>query len=94
MRTFFIIVRKDGDRFCVWESNIPGLFLETGNWDDMKDAIEDIAPELIISNANFKDEDRDNTEIRVCIENGDDVNAINHPGRLVEQSSEQYVMVV
>ena len=66
-RTFHTRVQKYQDRWCVWESDIPGLFLETDDLREMRDSIEDIAPELIVSNVKIDERELAETTILVSI---------------------------
>lgn len=62
---FQIYVEKNGDRWCVWESTIPGLFLETDDWEEMHVCIEEIAPELIVHNSDVQKSELSNVQIHV-----------------------------
>lgn len=62
---FEITVRQSGDRWCVYESSIRGLFLETDDLEEMTACIEDVAPDLIMNNHNVDENDLANVLIHV-----------------------------
>lgn len=64
---FEITVQQSGDRWCVYESSIKGLFLETDDLDEMTACIEDIAPDLITNNHHVKESELANIVIYVYI---------------------------
>lgn len=68
-KVFHIVTYKDSDRWCVWESDIPGLFLETDTWKEMEASIISIAPILMRENLRLSDSDLANSEIHVLLRN-------------------------
>lgn len=68
-KVFHIVTLKDSDRWCVWESDIPGLFLETDTSKEMEASIISIAPILMRENLRLSDSDLANSEIHVLLRN-------------------------
>ena len=64
-KTFRILVEKCLDRWCVWESSVPGLFLETDSWTEMRACIEEIAPELIVQNTDIQEDELSTVQFHV-----------------------------
>lgn len=57
------------DRWCVWESDVRGLFLETDSWLEMKECIEAITPMVLMENHKVKETELANVVVRVKIKN-------------------------
>lgn len=70
-KIFRVITYKYSHRWCVWESDIPGLFLETDSWKEMEASITSITPMLMRENLGFINSDLANSEIRVLVKNRD-----------------------
>ena len=66
-KIFHVITDKLSDRWCVRESDIPGLFLETDSWKEMEASITSIAPMLLRENLDLNDSDLANLEIQVLV---------------------------
>lgn len=64
-KTFKVYVEKHLDRWCVWESSVPGLFLETDSWTEMRTCIEEIAPLLIVYNTDIQENELSKEKIHV-----------------------------
>ena len=64
-KTFKVYVERDLGRWCVRESSIPGLFLETDSWAEMKSCIEEFAPLLIVDNTDIQENQLSNVQILV-----------------------------
>lgn len=90
-RVFHIVTFKDSDRWCVRESDIPGLFLETDTWKEMEASIISIAPILMRENLRLSDSDLANTEIHVLLRNKEQSaqESIGSPRFLFEQETGQ-----
>lgn len=70
-RVFHVTAARVDDRWCVWESDIKGLFLETDSWLEMKESIECITPMTLMENHDLKETDLINVVVRVKIRNGE-----------------------
>lgn len=64
-KTFKIYVEKRLDRWCVWESSVPGLFLETDSWTEMWACIVEIAPQLIVDSTDIQENELSTVQIHV-----------------------------
>ncbi len=64
-KTFRILVEKCLDRWCVWESSVLGLFLETDSWTEIRACIEEIAPELIVQNTDIQENELSTVQFHV-----------------------------
>lgn len=70
-KIFHVTATHVDDRWCVWESDIRGLFLETDSWLEMKESIECITPIILMENHNLKEIDLSNVVVRVKVRNGE-----------------------
>ena len=68
-RVFHVTATRVDDRWCVWESDIRGLFLETDSWLEMKECIECITPMVLMENHKLKETDLANVVVHVKIKN-------------------------
>ncbi|MCY3627496.1 MAG: hypothetical protein OXG88_07645 [Gammaproteobacteria bacterium] len=84
-KTFRITVDRDSDRWCVRESEITGLFLETATWEEMLDEIRTIAPLLIRKNFSMNESDMANVEIHVSVKRPTLRRKVTPPRIFVEQ---------
>ena len=78
-KSFKINVTQTRDRWCVYESSITGLLLETDDLVEMAACIEDIAPYLIMNNHHVKENELTNVVIRVFV-SGDTWDSQVHQG--------------
>ena len=70
-KIFRIITYKFLHRWCVWESDIPGLFLETDSWKEMEASITSITPMLMRENLGLNNSDLANSDIHVLVRSRD-----------------------
>ena len=70
-KVFHVTATRVDDRWCVWESDIRGLFLETDSWLEMKDSMESMIPMLLMENHDLKEIDLTNVVVRVKVRNGE-----------------------
>ena len=68
-KVFRVIITRVDDRWCVWESDIKGLFLETDSIPEVKECIESITPMMLMKNHKLKKTDLADVEVRVTIKN-------------------------
>jgi len=61
MKVFIIQVSLDSESgvYFVADSNVPGLHAEADSLDEMRDAIFELAPELLVANGVIKPRDHD-----------------------------------
>lgn len=71
-KVFHVTATRVDDRWCVWESDIRGLFLETDSWFEMKDSMESMIPMLLMENHDLKEIDLNNVVVRVKVRNGEE----------------------
>ena len=70
-KIFRVITYKYSHRWCVWESDIPGLFLETDSWKEMEASITSITPMLMRENLGLNNSDLANSDIHVLARSRD-----------------------
>ena len=66
-KIFHVFTDKLSDRWCVWESDIPGLFFETDFWKELEASITSIARMLMRENLDLIALDLANLEIHVLV---------------------------
>ena len=68
-KVYQVTAARVDDRWCVWESDIKGLFLENDSWMELKECIESITPMLLMENHKLTEIDLANVVVNVKIKN-------------------------
>ncbi len=72
-RVFHVTATRVDDRWCVWESDINGLFLETDSWLEMKTCIESITPLILMENHKLSEIDLASVVVNVKVKNDETI---------------------
>ena len=66
-KIFRVTATRVNGRWCVWESDIEGLFFEADSIPEMKECIESISPKMLMKNHKLQETDLASVEVRVTI---------------------------